>query len=219
MLNRSASLVMSTSVLKALPGKLDIKIHSPSILYILYGPPDISMHRSRGGGLEKHKSLQVSIEVSKGAKIRNRYNQAPHLTQDTNGKVTNSQLYTTDEGQEVSPFPASDHKAQINRCAQRHCKHKTGLHRNFVCHRVPWLYQYWQGGFMLFVVLCRGTLKAQPAVVLVLKRLRRQGNGLRSHPTDWEKPGIEPATPGLQDIGLSPTPCRLSPYSLIELRL
>ena len=34
MLNRSASLVMSTSVLKALPGKLDIKGHSPSILYI-----------------------------------------------------------------------------------------------------------------------------------------------------------------------------------------
>ena len=48
--------------------------------------------------------------------------------------------------------------------------------------------------------------KAQPAVVLVLKRLSRQGNGLKSHPADWEKPGIEPATPGLQDIGLSPTP-------------
>ena len=51
--------------------------------------------------------------------------------------------------------------------------------------------------------------KAQPAVVLVLKRLRRRGNGLKSHPTDWEKPEIEPATPGLQDIGLSPTPRRL----------
>ena len=35
MLNRSASLAMSTSGLKALPGKLDIKRHSPSILYIL----------------------------------------------------------------------------------------------------------------------------------------------------------------------------------------
>ena len=32
-----------------------------------------------------------NIKVSKGAKIRNRYNQVPHLTQDTNGKVTNSQ--------------------------------------------------------------------------------------------------------------------------------
>ena len=48
--------------------------------------------------------------------------------------------------------------------------------------------------------------KAKLTVVLVLKRLRRRGNGLKSHPTDWEKPGIEPATPGLQDIGLSPTP-------------
>ena len=43
-------------------------------------------------------------KVSKGAKIRNRYNQVPHLTQDTNGKVTNSQLDTTDESQEVGPF-------------------------------------------------------------------------------------------------------------------
>ena len=34
MLNRSASLAMSTSVLKALPGKLDMKRHSPSILYL-----------------------------------------------------------------------------------------------------------------------------------------------------------------------------------------
>ena len=43
--------------------------------------------------------------------------------------------------------------------------------------------------------------KAQPAVVLILKRLRRQVNSLKSHPTDLEKPGIEPATSGLQDIG------------------
>ena len=28
-------------------------------------------------------------KVSKGAKIRNRYNQVPHLNQDTNGKVIN----------------------------------------------------------------------------------------------------------------------------------
>ena len=29
-------------------------------------------------------------------------------------------------------------------------------------------------------------LEAQPAVVLVLKRLRRRANGLKSYPTDWE---------------------------------
>ena len=34
MLNHSASLAMSTSVLKALPGKLDIKRHTPSTLYV-----------------------------------------------------------------------------------------------------------------------------------------------------------------------------------------
>ena len=33
MLNHSASLVMSISLLNTLPGKLDIKRHSPSILY------------------------------------------------------------------------------------------------------------------------------------------------------------------------------------------
>ena len=64
-------------------------------------------------------------KVSKDAKIRNRYNQVPHLAQDTNGKVTNSQLDTTNESQEVSPFPAGDHKAHINRHTQRHSKHKT----------------------------------------------------------------------------------------------
>ena len=30
---------------------------------------------------------EATDKVSKGAKIRNRYNQVPHLTQDTNGKV------------------------------------------------------------------------------------------------------------------------------------
>ena len=45
----------------------------------------------------------------------NRYNQVPHLTQDTNGKVTGSQLDITNESQEVSPFSAGDHKASINR--------------------------------------------------------------------------------------------------------
>ena len=65
------------------------------------------------------------IKASKGAKIRNRYNQVPHPTQDTNGKVTNSQLDTKNASQEVSPFPAGDHKAHINRRAQRHSKHKT----------------------------------------------------------------------------------------------
>ena len=69
-----------------------------------------------------HLVAPVSILA---AKITNRYNQVPHLTQDVNGKVTNSQLDTTNESQEVSPFQAGDHKAHINRRAQRHSKCKT----------------------------------------------------------------------------------------------
>ena len=67
----------------------------------------------------------AKFKVSKGAKIRNRYNQVQHLTQDTNGKVINLQLDTRNESKEVSPFPAGDHKAHINRRVQRHSKHKT----------------------------------------------------------------------------------------------
>ena len=48
-----------------------------------------------------HLRSVLVFKVSKGAKIRNRCNQVPHLTQDTNGKVTNSQLDTTNESQEV----------------------------------------------------------------------------------------------------------------------
>ena len=43
--------------------------------------------------------LRRLLRESKGAKIRNLYNQVPYLTQDTNGKVTNSQLDTTNESQ------------------------------------------------------------------------------------------------------------------------
>ena len=79
------------------------------------------------------------MKVSKGAKIKNRYNQVPHLTQDTNGKVTNSQLDTKNESQEVSPFQAGDHKAHINRRPQRHSKHKAERKRKRSTKEVsPW---------------------------------------------------------------------------------
>ena len=78
------------------------------------------------------------LKVSRGAKIRNRYNQVPHLTQDTNGKVINSQLDTTNESQEVSSFPEGDHKAQIKRRAQRHCIRKTEKHKRFTKEVQPW---------------------------------------------------------------------------------
>ena len=75
----------------------------------------------------KYHIVKVSstLKVSKGAKIGKRYNQVPHMTQSTNGKVTNSQLDTTNESQKVILFPAVYHRAHINRRAQRHSKHKT----------------------------------------------------------------------------------------------
>ena len=63
----------------------------------------------------------LDMEVSKDAKIQS----STTPTQDTNGKMTNSQLDTTNESQEASPFQAGDHKAHINRRARRHSKHKT----------------------------------------------------------------------------------------------
>ena len=72
----------------------------------------VKQYNNRSPNVIKSTQL-MNIEVSKGAKIRNRYNQVPHLTQDTNGKVTNSQLDTTNESREVSPFQAGDHKAHI----------------------------------------------------------------------------------------------------------
>ena len=74
---------------------------------------------------ETNRFSHYTVKASKCAKIRNRYYQVPHLTQDTNGNVTISQLDTTNQSQKVSPFPAGDHKAHINRRTQRHSKHMT----------------------------------------------------------------------------------------------
>ena len=58
------------------------------------------------------RSLQI-LKVRKREKISKRYNQAPHLTKDTNGKVTISQLDIKNNSQEVSPFQAGDHNKQM----------------------------------------------------------------------------------------------------------
>ena len=54
-----------------------------------------------------------------------------------------------------------------------------------VCGRVPWLYQYWPGGFMLFVVLCPGTPGGSTGSGSGSKA-SSGANGLKSHPTDWK---------------------------------
>ena len=74
------------------------------------------------------------VKVSKGAKIRNRYNQVPYQWESYKLTVRHN-----NESQEVSPFPAGDHKAHINRRAQRHSKHKTEQkHKRSTKEVPPW---------------------------------------------------------------------------------
>ena len=80
-------------------------------------PPNLhllQLQENQQPSTRKFFKFSVStFRVSKGAKIRNQYNQVSHLTQDTNGKVTNSKLDTTNESQEVNPFLVGDHKARV----------------------------------------------------------------------------------------------------------
>ena len=56
------------------------------------------------------------LKVSKKAKIRNQYNQVPHLTQDTKWeRDKNTGELHIQASQEVRPFPAGDHKAAMKR--------------------------------------------------------------------------------------------------------
>ena len=60
----------------------DNELFPPEIGYTIFRR-DRTSHK--GGG------VIILFKVSKGAKIKNLYNQVPHLTHDTNGKVTDSQ--------------------------------------------------------------------------------------------------------------------------------
>ena len=48
-----------------------------------------------------------------------------------------------------------------------------------VCGRVPWLYQYWPGGFMLFVVLCPGTPEGSTGSGSGFKASQKTGQRLK----------------------------------------
>ena len=75
------------------------------------------------------KRVSLGSKVRKAAKIRNRYNQVPHLTQVTTWESDKVQLNITNKSQEVSSFLAGDHKAAMNRresmTNKRHNKHKS----------------------------------------------------------------------------------------------
>ena len=73
--------------------------------------------------------MLVATRQIKTARIRNRYNQVPHLSQDTKWEGNKITMNLTNKGQEVSPFPSGDHKAAMNRRREtmansRHKYHK-----------------------------------------------------------------------------------------------
>ena len=47
------------------------------------------------------------------------------------------------------------------------------------CGRVPWLYQYWPGGFMLFLVLCPGTPEGSTGSGSGFKASQKTGQRLK----------------------------------------
>ena len=72
-----------------------------------------------------HVSTIGVYKVRKTAKIRKRYNQVPHLTQDTTRESYKGTINITNKSQEVSPFPAGDHKAAMNRReSMKNTRHK-----------------------------------------------------------------------------------------------
>ena len=59
--------------------------------------------------------IHIIVKVRKTGRIRNRYNQVPHLSQDTKWESNEITINITNKGQEVSPFPSGDHKTAMNR--------------------------------------------------------------------------------------------------------
>ena len=77
-------------------------------------------------------------------------------------------------------------------------------------------YWVWVYGFVGFF-LCPGASKGSIGSCSDFKASQKMGPQLKlkSHLTDWEKPKIEPVTPGLQGVGLSHIPQRF----IIQLNL
>ena len=66
---------------------------------------------------DSYRALYLTdIKVRIKAKIRNRYNQAQHLTKDTTWESNKDKIkHHPQESQKVIPFPSGDHKATMNR--------------------------------------------------------------------------------------------------------
>ena len=81
MMNRSASLAISTSVLKALPGKLDIKRHSPSILYLWRSDSQVFRKTCQAHGTDGSKDISADKPTSQKPQPSIRPLVAPRLRQ------------------------------------------------------------------------------------------------------------------------------------------
>ena len=80
-------------------------------------------------------TLFTRIKVSKKEKIRNRYNQVPHLTQEaTLENDKNTRKHHFQESQDSSPFPAGNHKAAMN----RQDRHETYITKRIHKRSTPW---------------------------------------------------------------------------------
>ena len=72
----------------------------------------ISQNQDKTHNAHTQWNQQRTMKVRKKAKIRSRYNQAPHLTQEiTWASDKNTIKHRIQESQRVSPFPAGDHRA------------------------------------------------------------------------------------------------------------
>ena len=98
---------------------------------------DVKHSRVRLG----HDILSDAFHGKRKAKIRNQYNQIPHLTQDTIWESdNNTRKYHIQMGQEVSCFPAGYHRVARNRQdSMTDMKHK--LQKRSTKEALPWNFQ------------------------------------------------------------------------------
>ena len=73
------------------------------------------------------------FEKRKTARIRNQYNQVPHLCQDTKWDSNKITINNTNKSQEVCHLPLGEHKAAMNRRrSMTNTRHNRGLPVGFL---------------------------------------------------------------------------------------
>ena len=83
--------------------------------FICNGGVGTARVRDREHNVAAIHAIVNDVKVTKTTKIKIRYNQVPNLTQDTTRESNKKTINITNKSQEVSPFPAGDHKAAMDR--------------------------------------------------------------------------------------------------------